>query len=421
MSERTQIFRKVALERLSSPEQLDRLVHVITPRAWLVWLSLGAIVFAAMLWSIFGSVSTVVSGRAILLQKGGLAEVSSTAQGRVLDLNVDVGTRVAKGQRVARIAQPELVERQRQAIERLAELERQESRLQLLLQQSSQLNDATLAQSRATLGLQIKAADERMRILEERISSQRTLLDQGLITRQTLLRSESDLTALRLETENLRGQVQQLSLKRLEARRLAEAELTQLQAQTAEARRVVDGLAESERLTTLVESPFAGRIVEIRVAPGALVTPGTPLITIEPDGDPGQGLEAAIYLAASEGKQVSVGMLVQISPATVRREEYGYLIGEVTFVSDYPATVQSMRATLQNEELVKDLSGSASPIEVRARLQRSNNASGYRWSSPQGPPVKVTAGTPAHAAVVVRQQAPISFVIPALRQVLGGS
>lgn len=421
MSERTQIYRKVALERLSSPEQLDRLVHVITPRAWLVWISLGTIVIAAMLWSIFGSVSTVISGRAILLQKGGLAEVSSTAQGRVLDLNVDVGTRVAKGQRIARIAQPELVERQRQAIDRLAELQRQESRLKSLLQQSGQLNDASLAQSRATLGMQIRAADERMRILKERIASQRTLLEQGLITRQTLLTSESDLTALRLETENLRGQVQQLSLKRLEARRLAEAELTQLQAQATEARRVVEGLAESERLTALVESPFAGRIVEIRVAPGTLVTPGTPLITVEPDGERGQDLEAAIYLAASEGKQVSVGMFVQIAPTTVRREEYGYLIGEVTFVSDYPATVQSMRATLQNEELVKDLSGSASPIEVRAKLLRSDNANGYRWSSPKGPPIKVTAGTPAHAAVVVRQQAPISFVIPALRQVLGGS
>lgn len=290
-----------------------------------------------------------------------------------------------------------------------------------LLEQGGNLSDATLAQQRSTLHHQLQATAERIKLLDARVVSQNTLLEHGLITHQTLLTTQSDLTTARLEVEQLRGQLQQLSLKQLETRKQAETELSQIQAQVAEARRKVEGLVESERLSTRVESPYAGRVVEIRAAPGALVSAGTPLLAIEPDGGMGEALEVAIYLSPADGKKVAQGMRVQISPATVRREEYGYLMGEVRFVSDYPATEQSMRMALQNDALVRELSGNASPIELRARLLRSDNGniSGYQWSSPQGPPVKVTAGTPAHADIIVRHQPPISLVIPALQRMLG--
>ncbi|MFZ4534803.1 NHLP bacteriocin system secretion protein [Propionivibrio sp.] len=420
MSVRQNIFRQVSLERLSSPEQLDQLVHVITPRGWLLWTPLAGLVIGALLWGFLGSVPTVVSGRAILLQRGGLAEVSSAAQGRVTDLLVGIGSHVNRGQTIVRISQPELTERQRQAIDRLAELHRQEVRINSLLLQGENISDASLKQQQQMYNQQQKAAEERSRLLGERVAAQRILLEQGLITRQSLLATQMDLTNARLESENVRVQVRQLALKQLDTKKQAESQLSQIQSQVAEAQRSVEGLAETERLTTLVESPYAGRVVEVRVSPGALVSPGTPLVMIEPEGEAADGLEVAIYLAASDGKKVTKGMTVHVAPANVRREEYGYLIGEVFYVSDYPATQQSMRSTLQNEELVRELSGSLSPIELRAKLVRADTASGYQWSSKQGPPVKVSAGTPAQAEIVVRRQPPISLLIPALRQALGG-
>lgn len=419
MSDRASIFRQVSLERLSSPEQLDQLVQVITPRTWLLWAPMAGIAAGALLWGILGSVPVTVTGRAILLQQGGLAEVSAAAQGRVVDLLVGVGGRVARGQPVARIAQPELVERQRQAQDRLAEASREEQRLQGLLRQGADIQAASLQQQRTLLDQQLRAAEERGRILAERATVQATLLAQGLITRQTLLATQSDATAARLESENAKVQLRQLALKQLEERKQAEAQLSQVRAQVAEARRTVEGLTETARLTTVVESPYAGRVVELRVAEGALVAVGTPLVAVEPEEGGGEGLEAALYLPASEGKKVAAGMAVHISPATVRREEHGYLVGQVTFVSDYPATPQSMRSTLQNEELARQLSGSGAPIELRAKLLRAETVSGYRWSSASGPPLKVTAGTLAQAEVVVRRQAPITLVVPALRRLLG--
>ena len=44
----TQLFRESALERLSSPEQLDRVLVVTSPKGWLsliaIWTVLGAVV-----------------------------------------------------------------------------------------------------------------------------------------------------------------------------------------------------------------------------------------------------------------------------------------------------------------------------------------------------------------------------------------
>lgn len=419
MSRPSSIFRQVSLDRLSSPEQLDQLVQVVAPRLWLLWAPLAAVTAGTLLWGFLGSVPVTVSGRAILLQQGGLAEVSAAAAGRVTELLVTVGSQVAPGQPVARIAQPELAERLRQARDRLAEARREEARLQGLLRQGAEIQAASLLQQQALLEQQLRAAEERSRILGERATAQAALLEQGLITRQTLLATRAEATAARLEGENSRVQLRGLALRRLEDRKQAEAQLGQVQAQVAEARRALEGLAETTRLTTVVESPHGGRVVEVRVAEGALVAVGTPLLAVEPAGGGSAGLEAALYLPASEGKKVAAGMEVHLSPATVRREEHGYLLAQVSFVSDYPATLQSMRSTLQNEELVRELSGGGPPIELRAKLVAADNASGYRWSSRAGPPVKVTAGTLAQAEVVVRRQAPATLVVPALRRALG--
>ena len=65
------IFRKVALERLSSPEQLDQLVPLTSPIGWTAVIAIAALVAAAIGWSIFGVLPTSVNGSGILVSRGG--------------------------------------------------------------------------------------------------------------------------------------------------------------------------------------------------------------------------------------------------------------------------------------------------------------------------------------------------------------
>jgi hypothetical protein len=82
-----QIFRKVALDRLASPEQLDQLLQVTRPTGWLALAALYTLLAAAVLWSIFGSIAVQVSGRAALV---------APASGRMLEALVFVPARAAQ-------------------------------------------------------------------------------------------------------------------------------------------------------------------------------------------------------------------------------------------------------------------------------------------------------------------------------------
>src|SRR4051794_19821299 len=63
----TQIFRKVALERLSSPDELDQLMHVTSPRGWIALAATALLLVSALLWAILVTIPTTVSGRGVLV------------------------------------------------------------------------------------------------------------------------------------------------------------------------------------------------------------------------------------------------------------------------------------------------------------------------------------------------------------------
>jgi HlyD family secretion protein len=58
--------------------------------------------------------------------------------------------------------------------------------------------------------------------------------------------------------------------------------------------------------------------------------------------------------------------------------------------------------------------------ELHVRLfEDEATPSGYRWSSPLGPRIKLSSGTLVSAQVVTRRQRPINLVIPSVKEMLG--
>src|SRR5207248_816160 len=109
-------------------------------------------------------------------------------------------------------------------------------------------------------------------------------------------------------------------------------------------------------------------------------------------------------------------MRVQISPSTVRREEYGFMRGRVVYVSDYPATSAALMRNFQNEALVTALTSQGPVTEVRVEMAtNSKTPSGFEWSSPQGPPSIITSGSLCSAEIVTREQRPIALLFPSLK------
>lgn len=61
-----EIYRKVSLDRLASPEQLDHLLEVTTGKSWVALLALCATLGAGVAWGVLGSSDTTVPGAALL-------------------------------------------------------------------------------------------------------------------------------------------------------------------------------------------------------------------------------------------------------------------------------------------------------------------------------------------------------------------
>lgn len=265
------IFRSVALERLSSPEQLDQLMQVTTPRGWLALLALIGLIVTVAAWSVSDKIPTEVVGRGILLRGGQVMSVTAPADGRIIRLLAQPGMSVQPGQALARF-QP-----------------------------------------------------------------------------------------------------------------LAGSKLT-------------------------IVSPYAGRIIDLDVDEQSIVGAGARIAQLEDSDRP---LEAVVYMPPENGKNVQVGMAVQVSPSNVRREEYGFIRGRVRAVGALPVTRESMVLVLGNERLADDFLAGGTPIEIRIDLETDpTTPSGLRWSSSRGPASPVGSGSLCAVTVTLAEQPPIRLLLP---------
>lgn len=126
-------------------------------------------------------------------------------------------------------------------------------------------------------------------------------------------------------------------------------------------------------------APMDGRVIELKVIPGAVVQSSQALLSIESaEGE----LQVLIYLPTEHGKKLRPGLAVQIEPATIKKEEYSTLMGVVREISEFPVTSQGIVSVLQNQALANFFSKDGPPYAVHVDLTKNaNTVSGYRWIS----------------------------------------
>jgi HlyD family secretion protein len=420
MAQNNQIYRQASLEKLSSPEQLDVLMRVTSPKGWVALLALCGLVVVAIGWGIFGNIPTKVNGTCILIRPGGVSEIVAPGAGTIADVSVDVGDSVREGQMVARIERLDVLDQIKGIEAKLHELKAQENRLKMVDALSAEQQSLFLRQSENNLNNRIRTAEEHLRTLEAKIQTQAKLVEQGLITKQTWLATKLEYANVKLDVENSRNEILKIGVTRIDSHKQIQNELTTIGIQINETSRNLASMMRSANEASLVHSPYNGRILEIRLSEGTLVSAGTPILTIEQTGKSVNDLEAHIYIAPLDGKKVKTNMDVQISPSTVKREEFGVMLGKVRTVAEFPSTTQGMMRILKNDQLVQQLAAGAAPIAVQAdMIPSADTMSGYKWSSPKGPETRIGSGTLCSASITVKKQRPISLVIPMLSGFLG--
>jgi HlyD family secretion protein len=179
--------------------------------------------------------------------------------------------------------------------------------------------------------------------------------------------------------------------------------------------------------TAEVKSNASGRVVEVVKSAGDKVVEDEPLFRLEPTRRTGEAqycdgqVHAILYIPASQAGRVRPGQPARVSPADVKREEYGFIVGKVAWIASYPASTADMTAKLQNDQLVRAFMGYGPVFEARVCLERDpqNTANAFRWSSSRGPERAIDAGTPATASIVVEERRPYTYLIPAIKRSAG--
>lgn len=528
------IFRKESLERLSSPERLDRLMQVTIAKDWVALTVFGSLTVVGLVWSVVGRIPVTVEGRGVFIQPRQVIEFQSSIAGQLKSLNLSGGLCIKKNEVLATVDPVELREQLRLTQQKLAQLQQQTQDALSVSGQRMQLEKSAVAASRTSLAqglrdarsltpvlkekglkaikqqrislqqrlkeaqqftpalkdkgltaisqqrisLQQRLQDARglVPLLQERLQKRRELAAAGGISADSILQTEQEYKESVQKISELQAQLKQLDLTEIQTQQSyqqslntmaqMQAQLQELEVQSAKnEREYLDNLRsirdiqaqlqeldtkgkrwEQENLETSIQrnkemqevtreisrmqhqisensrilSPQDGCILELTATLGQVVQPGTRLGTMKV-GSSAVFATGMAYFPIKYGKQIQPGMSISITPDTVQRERYGGIMGKTTYVSSLPVTREGMVSAIGNADVVKSLSGDNSAvIEVTADLVKdASTVSGYKWSSSKGPQSKITPGTTATVRVTVEERAPITFVLPILREFSG--
>ncbi len=389
-SERS-IFRKAALERLSSPEQLDYLLSITSPAGWLAVSALGVILFLIVLWGFLGRIPDTVSGSGILIRGGAVYDVAAANDGFVTQVLVKPGDQVTAGQTVATMSQSEMD----------LKIKTQEAELRVLQAQDADMtsretksDSAALADyEKEAIALEDALKSYRVQIQADQteFDNQQSLFQKGLTTQANVNRARDSLYAVELQLADTQVKESQIKTDEIKLTRETQQQRNERLKEINKASLELNQVREERDAGVKVICRYSGRVIEKLVERGSPVSSKDRIITIEAED---AAMQAVIYVPAGQGKKVVPSLEIQISPSTVKAEEYGFILGKVTSVSYFPSTPDGMKVVLRNEELVKELSSKGAPIEVTADLfHDSATQSGYKWSSSQGPPTGIFSGT----------------------------
>ena len=429
-----EIFRKAALERLSSPDRLDSLMQVTTTNGWIALIAILVVIVGGLVWGVFSRLPDNVDGAGILLRQGGVFDIEATGAGVIDTIYVQLHDQVDTTMIVARIAQPELDRAIEQTEARLEDLRRNHSRVAVLINRNEQLEFLSLEEQIRQVVERARAARAQVAYLEERVKALDSARTLGLITPDVFQNAVHELA---LANDGLVGA--EAEKTQLEARKLTVENQATRQVFTLEEEiRSTERQLELQRLRrdqfANVRSHYNGQVIELLADEGQVVQAGVPLMNVELTEQP---LIAAVFVPIA-GTQIRDStrraadglppLKVQVAPIGVNWEEHGYIVGYVRSVSRNPVSAAGMRRILHNEVLIRQFTarGGAYLVDVVLRQAPvsdpadSASASALLWTTGRAPPIDVVSGTLLTAKITVDEHSPISLMIPALRRWLGG-
>ena len=154
-----------------------------------------------------------------------------------------------------------------------------------------------------------------------------------------------------------------------------------------------------------VRALVGGVIADWLVSPGAFISAGTPMAKLYPGG---ANLLALMYTSSATARTVFPGMQVDVTPDQNSTAAFGSIVGQVVSVGS--SNLSTGRLTVLvggNEQEAASLQSQGPYTEIDVALQTNPlTASGYQWTSGNGPPFSLDAGTTLNGTVIIGRESP---------------
>ncbi|MEL6627168.1 MAG: NHLP bacteriocin system secretion protein, partial [Bacteroidota bacterium] len=282
--------------------------------------------------------------------------------------------------------------------------------------QGSRLQEEFIEQKKLSLQQQISSSEKNLTFQKQQLEVEKGLLEKGLITRAKVVSTEQRIEDIQNQIESFKAQVAQTSSQSLDLNFDLKQKVTYVEQKISQEERNLAQLQEQYDMETRVRSVHSGLVVEVLSHAGIVVSKGTPLLKLKSERASDGKVKGVLYVSSKDGKKIKVGMDAFVVPATVQPQEFGYMKAKVTYVSEFPVTEQGMMVSMNNDQLVRSLLQVGAPFEVMVDFEPDPEAySGYSWTSAEGPELTINAGTSCAGKITVREEAPITLVVPALK------
>jgi len=404
-------FRSDSTDSLVSTDDLDQASSLIKFKSFLFLAAFALLILIAIICSVWIKVPIKVSGPAVIWSDVGVLQVAAKDPGSVTSITVKVGDRIESGQVIAILDQSRVSDQLLAVEGKLKVLNTYISDIQLL-QRSDQRKRQNLQNTIEQLQKNSAVLNEnRLKRLNIRKDELKNLFDNELIQfdkynsfidrideAEAKIIAEQRMTVNDFKEENLKysNDARELLQKKLEADQLS-TEVTLLQSQ----------LADQGKLKTLI----SGRVVEITTSVGDYLTPGSPVILVQPDPDKDK-MNFVVFISSEQVKPVNPGMRTELEVSAFPPTKYGKLVAEVTEVSPMPMSSSGLMKELRNDQLVARITQAGSPFMVNVDIQRDNKTGDFLWSSASSNERRLQVGMVGEGSIITRYERLIWLLLP---------
>ena len=403
-------FRSDSLDNLVSTDDLDQASSLIRFRSFLFLFVFVILIGIGVVCAIFVKVPIKVSGPAVLWSDVGVLQIAAKDPGSVTSIKVKVGDRVQVGQVIALLDQSRVQDQLSSAQHKLKVLQTYIGDIENLQARDKEKRkefQQSIEEIQQSSDLLNKA---RLKRLQLRKNELRKLHEDGFIlfdqyntfvnqiedTESAIINDQRDVVReLKEENNKLTSDHRELLQKKLEADQLS-SEVTLLQSQ----------LADQGELTSRIN----GRVVEITSSVGDFLSPGSPVVLVQPDSKE-EEMTFVVFISSEQVKPVHEGMRTELELSAFPPTKFGKLVAEVKSVSPMPLSSSGLMKELRNDQLVERITQAGSPFMVKVDILRNPDGS-LLWSSASSTERKLQVGMVGEGSVITRYERLVWLMLP---------